>query len=237
MKAITCDACPMRDGGKLCFVSAAQAAPFRAAAVPLFCRPQQLLFSEGSPGAGLYVLCQGRVKLFHADRFGREFISAVREPVSLIGEFAAHRPAPHSASAVTLTEAQVYVLPRERVSSLLQRFPDMGVRLLEMLSRQLADARRKARDLALKGAEGRLAAVLAEAASGPIPARLAFPRRELAEMIGVSTETAIRMLARLKHKGVVATAGREITIRSADRLRALASRGDIEAQLPLGLPA
>jgi CRP-like cAMP-binding protein len=66
---------------------------------------------------------------------------------------------------------------------------------------------RLARDLALKGAEARLASLLEEWArtsNDRAPKRciqLRHQRREIAEMIGVSTETLIRFLAKLKKKG------------------------------------
>ena len=85
----------------------------------------------------------------------------------------------------------------------LQRHPATGVRLIAVLSRSLAAARRKAGELALKGAEGRLAELLMQIMragrreDGQPRVTLAYSRRELAEMIGVSAETAIRLLAKL----------------------------------------
>jgi len=48
-------------------------------------------------------------------------------------------------------------------------------------------------------------------------------------MIGVSTETAIRLLARLKRKQLIETYGREVVIMDAARLARLAAHGSINS--------
>jgi CRP-like cAMP-binding protein len=102
------------------------------------------------------------------------------------------------------------------------------------LSRELAVARRKVRELALKGAEARLAALLVQLARTHCAAvadgarlNLPYSRREMAEMIGVSTETAIRLLAALKRKGAIAGDKREIVIADSKRLLRIAQQGEV----------
>jgi DNA-binding transcriptional regulator LsrR (DeoR family) len=62
------------------------------------------------------------------------------------------------------------------------------------------------------------------AAADPLQPR--FTRRELAEMIGVSTETAIRLLAKLRRKGVIAVRGRDIRITDRERLARIAQHDE-----------
>jgi CRP/FNR family transcriptional regulator len=108
------------------------------------------------------------------------------------------------------------------------------MRMLVALSQALARAQRKVRELALKGAESRLATLLlqlagnGEAAAGA-GARLRYKRRELADMVGVSTETAIRLLGKMRAKGAVETEGREIVIRDVERLKKIAYRDEQES--------
>ena len=73
---------------------------------------------------------------------------------------------------------------------------------------------------------GLLVQLAAPAQNGTPPVARGYSRRELAEMIGVSPETAIRLLGRLKRRGVIATDGREIVITDAERLQRLAHRHD-----------
>jgi CRP-like cAMP-binding protein len=56
-----------------------------------------------------------------------------------------------------------------------------------------------------------------------------YSRRELAEMIGVSTETAIRLLGKLKRSRVIATGDGDIVITDVERLKRLARHADLQA--------
>jgi CRP/FNR family transcriptional regulator len=132
-----------------------------------------------------------------------------------------------SVSAEAVTETQLAYLPRERIAAFVHSHPETAVRFLGALSRELALARRKVRELALKRADSRLAGVLLDMSddrerSARDTLELRLTRRELAEMIGVSTETAIRLLAKLRRKGVISVSGRDIRITDRERLARLA---------------
>ncbi|MFI5394825.1 MAG: Crp/Fnr family transcriptional regulator [Candidatus Binatia bacterium] len=113
----------------------------------------------------------------------------------------------------------------------IQEFPLAGVRLIAALSASLGVARRKVRALALKTAESRLADLLIHLANatgnGRTRLTLRYSRREIAEMIGVSTETAIRLLGRLKRKRAISTSHRELIIADAERLMRIADPDNV----------
>jgi CRP/FNR family transcriptional regulator len=199
----------------------------------LLYKPRQVIFSEGGPCAALYLVCRGAVKLYCSDRFGREHIVDVAGPGSVLGELPLDSEQPLSVSAEAIAETQLCVLGRERLAALLQKQPSIGLRLLEALSNELAVARRKVRDLALKSAESRLAGLLVQLAGytseGALEQQVSVPytRREIAEMIGVSTETAIRLLSSLKDKRIIEASGRQIVIIDPESLTRIASHESI----------
>jgi CRP-like cAMP-binding protein len=173
------------------------------------------------------------VKLYCSDRFGREHIVDVAGPGSILGELPLDSDQPLSVSAEAIAETQLCVLGRERLAALTRKEPSIGLRLLEALSSELAAARRKVRDLALKSAESRLAGLLIElaghASDGTLEQQISVPytRRELAEMIGVSTETAIRLISSLKDKRIIEASGRQIVITDPESLSRIASHESI----------
>jgi CRP/FNR family transcriptional regulator, polysaccharide utilization system transcription regulator len=232
MRKIPCDTCPARGPAAICNLPLDALEDFRAASTTAIYRPRQVVFSEGNPAAGLYLVCHGSVKLYHSDRFGREHILEVAGPGSVLGELPMDATQPMSVSAESLSDSQLCFLPRERLAQFLQRYPETGVRLIGALSKELAAARRKVRDLALKGAESRLADLLlqlARAGGTPSPGqrlRLGYTRREMADMIGVSTETAIRLLAKLRQKRIVNIDRRDIVIADVERLTQVANYDD-----------
>jgi CRP-like cAMP-binding protein len=235
MRRIPCAACPARNRNLLCDLPADVLEDFRAAGTTMLTRPRQVLFSEGTPAESLYLVCHGAVKLYHSDRFGRDHILEVAGPGALLGELSLAGGDAMSVSAEAVTEAQIACLPRERLAAFIRLHPETGVRFLAALSRELMVARHKVRELALKSAESRLAGLLLQLADAEGPARpgrqlhLRYTRRELAEMVGVSTETAIRLLAELKRKGVITGDRRELTISDVARLTRIAEHDEIVA--------
>jgi len=233
MRRIACQECTVRDLTCFAELSPDDLAEFQACRITGLYKPRQVIFHEGTPAGGLWVVCQGTVKLYRSDRFGRDFIIDVATPGAILGELVLDDVETYSASAEALTPSQLSFLPRARLVRFVERHPQTGVRLAATLSRALADARRRAGELALKRADARLADLLLRlaggaAGDGPTRIRLAYSRRDLAEMIGVSTETAIRLLARLKRGRMIATNHREVVITDVERLTRLAHQGALD---------
>jgi CRP-like cAMP-binding protein len=239
MRRIACDQCTVRDLTCIADLPAENIGEFQNCAVSGLYKPRQVVFHEGTPAAGLYVLCHGNVKLYQSDRFGRDYIVDVAMPGAILGELGLDDHDVYSASAEALTDAQLSFLPRERLIRFIERHPMTGVRLIASLSKALAATRRKAGELALKRADARLAELLLHLADEAEPVdgtgkkrarvRLTYSRRDLAEMIGVSTETAIRLLGKLKLNRMITTSDGEIVIADLERLTRLAHHGNLTA--------
>jgi CRP/FNR family transcriptional regulator len=203
-----------------------------AVAAHIVYRPRQVVFAEGHPCTGLHFVCHGAVKLFHSDASGRHYVTGIAGPGAVLGDLGMDSALRQSISAIALTQSRLAFLPRERLERFVRANPGSAIRLITTLGRELAHTRRMVRDLALKGAEGRLASLLeqwARAASDRAPdtrIQLRYRRAEIAEMIGVSTETLIRLLAKLKRKGVISVTRREMNILDPIRLRRIATHGE-----------
>ena len=234
MRKILCEQCGIRGSSIVSDLTDAELNDFRACSVTAIYRRRQVIFHERTPASGLYVLCHGAVKLYQSDRFGRDHILGLAGPGDVLGELPTDPSESYSVSAEAVTDAQLCFLGRDRLVPFIQAHPMVGVRLISALSRALSSARRKVRTLALKNAEGRLAELLLQLASAngcngdPVHVPLPYSRREIGEMIGVSTETAIRLLAGLKHKRVVEFGRQELVLVDSDRLRRLANQESIE---------
>lgn len=236
MRKISCENCAIRGTGVIQDLPAEKLDEFRACGATAIYKPRQVIFHEGTPAAGLYILCHGAVKLYQSDRFGRDHILSIAAPGDVLGELPVDPGEPYSVSAEALTESQLCYLPRERLVQFIQVHPMVGVRLVTALSTALSSARKKAGDLALKGAETRMADLLVqlahsagESVNGCTRVTLAYSRREIGEMIGVSTETAIRLLGRLKRKKMITADGRDVVIADVEKLTRLANQGSIGA--------
>lgn len=235
MRPVPCEECPTRTPEAVCNLPTEAMAAFRELATTAMYKHGQVVFAEGGPALGLYLLCRGQVKLFHTDRFGRPHVMEVVEPPAAIGEFTLDREQAHAVSAEAVVDSQLCFLPRARLEGLLVQHPVVGWRLLGALSARLAATRRRACDLLMAGAEGRLASWLLQASHGSAQraagraVELPLRRRDVAETIGVSLGTAVRLLARLEERGVIATGRHSMIIRDLDALRQRAHRDDAES--------
>jgi CRP-like cAMP-binding protein len=237
MRRITCDQCAIRYGSCIIQdVSDDRLDEFQVCGASGIYKARQVVFHEGTPADGLYLLCHGAVKLYQADRFGREHILAIATPGDILGELPLAPGETYSASAEAITDSQLRYLPEERLIAFIQMHPMTGVRLIASLSKALAASHAKAGDLALNRAEVRLAKLLVnlahsggEARNGSTHIALSYSRREIAEMIGVSTETAIRLLGRLKGRKLLNAHMRELVITDLERLTRLAQHGSTAA--------
>jgi CRP/FNR family transcriptional regulator, polysaccharide utilization system transcription regulator len=238
MRKIECEHCVIRKSGVIQDLPVEELDAFHGCGVSSLYKPRQVIFHEDTPATGLYILCRGAVKLYQSDRFGRQYTLDIAAPGDVLGEIPADPGACYSTSAEALTDSQLCFLPRDSLVAFIRKHPMTGVRLLEAFSKTVSTARKRVRALALKRAESRLAELLMQLAhaggeplaDGSTKLQLGYSRRELAEMIGVSPETAIRLLGRLKSKRAITTRRRELIITDSEKLARLANHESSNAQ-------
>ncbi|MFC1892585.1 Crp/Fnr family transcriptional regulator [Chloroflexota bacterium] len=85
---------------------------------------------------------------------------------------------------------------------------------------RLRDAQGRLRDFAGERAEQRLASVLLML-TAKLGTTLPFTRQEIADMVGITTETTIRVLSTLKERGLIRSTRGTVTILDEQKLRLL----------------
>ena len=99
------------------------------------------ILSQGDSGVGLYVIKSGKVRILHTsspDRAEEEIATAGAGDV--IGEMSLLDDLPRSASVVAVDDVTALVLPIWEFRTTLQSHPDIGLKLLSVLSRRLRKA-------------------------------------------------------------------------------------------------
>jgi CRP/FNR family transcriptional regulator len=119
---------------------------------------------------------------------------------------------------------------RKAYFDMLRRSPDAAMEVIKYLGNRLNEAQEKAKILALDRADQRLAALLADLAARNgikdpqgirLPMRLT--RQDMANMVGATTETVIRIMGRFKRDRLVSGTANRLVILDPERLKALAS--------------
>lgn len=178
------------------------------------------VFWEGDPPEWFYVLQDGRVKALKYLSAGKEFIIAFFSPGEMFGEVAVFEGRPYPASAQAVMDTTVIAVNAADFLKFLAQYPSVALRIIGVLGLRLRDAQTRLRDLAGERVEQRLYTILLML-SAKYGDTLPFTRREVADMAGTTTETAIRVLARLKEGGIIESSRGRITIRDHAKLKLL----------------
>ncbi len=182
--------------------------------------PSEFIFWDGDTPEWFYIITEGKVKVLKHSSSGKEFIIAFFGPGEMFGEVAVFENKPYPASAQAVDEAKVVGIKREEFLSFLAHRPQVVLRILNVLGGRLREAQNRLRDFAGERVEQRLAGVLFMLSS-KLGLTLPFTRQNIADMVGTTTETAIRVMRRLKDRGIIGSARGKITILDREKLRLL----------------
>ena len=177
-------------------------------------------------GDTLFVIMKGQVKVSILSEDGREIILAILGPGEFFGEMSLLDGRRRSATVIATEDSELLSLRRPDFLRLLERMPEMGVKVLATLTSRLRKADRKIESLALMDVSGRVATALlqiGEQTGEPSAGGLVIPNRpthqQIANMAGTTRETVSRVMKRLEMQGYLATRGRETVIFRGDDLR------------------
>jgi CRP/FNR family transcriptional regulator len=180
----------------------------------------QYAFWEGDTPDYFYILISGRIKVLKHSSQGKEVIIAFFGPGEMFGEVAVFEGKVYPASAQAAVDSQVAAIRKDDLLSFLAAHPQVGLRIINILGGRLREAQSRLKDMAGERVEQRLTRTLMML-SAKLGASLPFTRQEIADMAGTTTETAIRILSRLKDGGIISSTRGEITILNQDKLRLL----------------
>jgi CRP-like cAMP-binding protein len=151
----------------------------------------------------------------------------------LIEKHAFRENALHEVTCETMDPSQVCIIDKERYLSLIQRNPHLALKLIQLLSNELGMNIDQLDEFTFKTARERLAGLLLEMGqrfgkpgNDGVLIGIALKREEIAEMAGISAETAIRMLCAMRDEKIIAIDGRTITLLNPDRLARIAREPD-----------
>jgi CRP-like cAMP-binding protein len=174
-----------------------------------------LVYLEGEPATGLYLVASGAVRVFKASVEGRE------QDLFRVTKGGAFNSAPAFDGGPTYANAQatepsvILLVPREALLELMHRHPEIGRSVAAVLAARLREVAHLAADLSLRGTASRLAGILLRLSDGE-PVLTLPTHRDLATMAGTVREVVTRTLRHLESGGVLRLGPRR-TITILDR--------------------
>jgi CRP-like cAMP-binding protein len=183
-----------------------------------------VIFREGDPADRIHFVHLGRVKIVKAAG-GRDIILEILGPGEPVGAVAVFENRPFPASAVTLEPSGILSVPEREFFTMLESRPQMMRRVLAGLTLRLMMVNKRLADLtgSAEHRATRLFLTLADRVgiAGPEGVRIpmALSRQEIADLIGTTLETAIRLMSRWQKEAVVLTEKDGFLIPDANQLR------------------
>ena len=191
-------------------------------------KKKEVIFMEGDKCQGLYIVRIGRVKLVRSSADGREHIIKILTPGDLLGLEVFCDAENYASSAVVMEDVSLCFVQKANFFRVLESAPDVARKIMMALGRELHQAYEKIGNLGLKNAKEKLAHLLHSLAleygvrdSEGIRLYLTLSRLEIAEMLGITQETSIRLLKGFKEEGIIDIDRKEIVILSMDKLALL----------------
>jgi len=186
----------------------------------------RIIFMEGEPGEAFYYIKSGLVKISKISSDGREHILHILNEGHVFAEVTLFSNTAYPATAEVLEDAQIGMIKNSDLEQLIVKTPEISLQLIKYLNKRLVEAQNKVRNLALYDTFGRTAQALVKLAedygrksADGIVLDLNISRQELANIVGTTRETVIRVLAAFKKEKSIELDKSSIIIRNLEKVK------------------
>jgi len=180
-----------------------------------------VLFYEGTPCDGLYVIGSGTVKISKTSSSGREIMLAVESAPSSVAEVPLFDNGTNPATVTALRDTVAFLVHIEDFRRFCRQHPEVPMKVLAVVGRRLRQLIGLIEAVTFGSVRQRLAGTLLQAAEESAPGELRIPltHEELALRLGTVREVVSRNLARFQAEGMVRIVKRQIEIVDPAALR------------------
>lgn len=189
-----------------------------------------LVYSPGRHEETLFILKEGRVRIFRLSAEGRALTTAILTPGTVFGEMQLLGQQMHDNYAEALDDVVVCVMDRADVERLLLSDSRVAVRISAILGARVSELERRLSDTVFKPVPARVAATLClladQATPRPFTGELVvrLTHEQVAALAGTARETTTTVLGELAASGLVRLGRGRITVLDTDRLHEMAER-------------
>ena len=187
------------------------------------------LYFSGDPAESLFIIAEGRVKLLRHATSGKDVMLDLLVPGEFFGGLSTASDSSYFETAQALTSVCALTVSREAFRTILTRYPDVGMRVLDLVTGRLEAAHATIHQLSSQSAEQRIAFTLlkladklGEAHEVGLLIQTPLSRDELAEMTATTPETTSRVISQFQRDGWINTGREWIALTDPTALREIA---------------
>jgi CRP/FNR family cyclic AMP-dependent transcriptional regulator len=214
-----CQTCKLRASNFFCQLPPATVKDFNSVKLSSVYPKGAILFMEKQDPRGIFILCEGQVKMSISSAEGKTMILRIAKPGEVLGLTAVLAGTPYEVTAETLRPCQVAFVRRDDFLRFIAQHPESNAAIVRQMGSQYQAACEQLRTVGLSSsAHEKVAKLLLDwsAESGDAKAgdRLTLPltHEEIAEFIGSSRETVTRTFSEFKSRHLVSLTGSTLTI-------------------------
>ena len=225
-----CKTCKLKAAGFFCQLPPAAMKEFDAIKSSATYPKGALLFMERQDARGVFVLCEGEVKLSISSSEGKTLIMRVAKAGEILGLMAAMSGSPYEVTAETIRPCQIAFVRREDFMRFVAKHPEASQGVVKQISSQYQGACEQLRTVGLAtSAQEKLARLLLTWSAGlqqtkeGTQIKVPLTHEEIAEFIGTTRETVTRTLSEFKVRQLVAIHGSTLMIPNRAALESFAN--------------
>lgn len=188
----------------------------------------EIIFFEGDPAHGFFVVADGKVKIYKMAPDGKEKILHIYGPGNPFGEVPVFSGGHFPANAMALTNSRFFYISRDAFINAIKIHPSLALNMLGELSKRLREFTVQIENLALKEVPARLATYLiylTREQDNDEQVTLTISKGQLASLLGTIPETLSRIFNRMSTQKLIDVQGQTIQIQNRDELQFLAENG------------
>lgn len=187
----------------------------------------EIVFSEGDPCTGMYVVEAGHIRIFKTSAGGREQVLGIDGPGSSVAELPVFDGGNYPASVSAVEDTTLLFISKQDFQALCLAHPQVALKVLRVVGARLRRLVGIIEELSFTTVRHRLAAFLVRMArrdgkriAEGIEFTLPASNQELASQIGTVRELVSRNLSRFQSEKLIEMDGRRIVIADLKALEA-----------------
>jgi len=189
-----------------------------------------VIFVEGQKARGIFMVCEGRVKLSTSSRRGKTLILRIAKPGEVLGLHAVVTGKPYELTVETMQPCRLAFVDGHDFLQFLKRHGDASLHCAQQISRDCKHSHDVLRSISLShSVSGRVAQFLLESAAagvlkeGVVTTTIALTHETIAQLTGTSRETVSRTLNGFKKEDIAELDGSILTIHNQAALERIAT--------------
>jgi CRP-like cAMP-binding protein len=153
-----------------------------------------IIFVKGSPGRGLIALISGAVKIVGSSPGGREAVLRIIGPGQIFSEISLLDGRPRMSTAIAVEECELTSIDRRDFMAVFNENIGIAMSMVALLCERMRSSRRQLEDALFLSPAGHLAKTLVDLSNEAASRSIAVTQKELGHMVGISRESANKLL-------------------------------------------